>query len=519
MKKTVITVTHPDFKAQVLAEVTNTKTGPLNFGRVVEVENEKSDSLYNFNVMLSDEEIALVEVDARVKAIRIGSKKENGIESSYGLAETKTVSANSATITANEVNYGLVVCSNTVDNVVASAQAYSFEKTLTGLGVDVVIVDTGVLRDHPELSNASGASRVVELDWPLVTGTQALYPSFTVAEHYDQNYPTQNSHGTCMAGLAAGKTCGWATEALIYPIRIYGSDSSVFTLNQAINLIRLWHNSKKTSGNYRPTVVAISTSSFYTSNTFAGGTYRGTAFSFTEASSASDKGSVRITDQFSLNLANPFPFYSSTLAADCQAATDAGVILVNNSGNQGAYVDSFNGPDWNNIAGGKLYNRGGTPSSEVGVITAGNIGVETISGKRVVQINSNRGPGVTLYAPGQDTVTCATAGTNQGLATPSQYTPSVRTQYPGTSNANYQLGKFGGTSAACPQIAGVLALLAQANPYMDGYAAIALLKEYQKVDRVHTPTVSFTDGASLWGDTGRYLFNATANTNLGKFSS
>ena len=511
MKKVVITVKHPEFKKQILDEIKGLKKGFLNFNRVVKVENEKPDSLYNFNIMLSDEEIETAKEDSRIQVIRVGSKLENNIAFGQGFTETKIVAANSTSIASNEINYGLVVCSNQTDDVTSSAAQYTIQRTLTGLGVDIVIMDTGVLRDHPELSDANGVSRVVELNWPQITETQTLYPNFTVNEHYNQDYPKQNSHGTCMAGLAAGKTCGWATEAKIYPIRIYGTDNSVFTWNQAINLVRLWHNTKKTSGNYRPTVVACSTTAFYIGNTFSSVTYRGSVFAYTNTSSASDKATVKITDQFSLNATNPFPAYSDSIAADYKAAIDAGVIVVNNAGNQGAYVDVKNGVDWNNECSGQFYNRGGSPSSEIGVITTGNIDTTITSNKRTIQVNSNRGPGVTIYAPGQNTVTCATSGTNLGLAGTGVFKPPVNIQYPGTTNPDYLLGKFGGTSAACPQVAGIVALFAEANPYLDGYAAIGLLKEFQKTDRVHVPTSDFLNGASLWGDTDRYVFNATAN--------
>ncbi len=507
MKKVVITATTPDNKESMCQEF---KTEQNIFERVVEFENIKPDSLYNFNVMLTLEEADKLKEDPRVRDIRIGSKKDNGIEITNGQAVTRNISINAVSISNTEVNHGLAASSLLTDplNGGSNLATVNFERTLTGKGVDIIIADTGVLRDHPELGG-----RVVELNWPEVTGTTALYPSFTMANHYNQGYPIENSHGTCMAGLAAGNTCGWAPDALIYPIRLYGANN--FSLSQSVNLARLWHLSKIAAGNRRPTIYCVSSSAFVlTAVQFTSINYRGNSYAVSNASSNEEKALYKFTSQFAFT--GLCPFYDTTFASDCKAAVDAGVLVVANSGNNGFYQDVVNGPDWDNsiqTAGGTKYNynRGANPSSTLGVVNVGNISTTLLSGLRAIETSSNRGPGITIYASGQNTVTCCTSGTNQGLNV-DPYTPTVNTQYINTTNTNYRLGKFGGTSAASPQIAGILATWAESNNYLTGYDAVSMLNEYALTDRIYTPAVDFLDGYSLWGDTGRFAYNAFATT-------
>jgi hypothetical protein len=507
MKKVVVTATSSENKDSMCREFAT----ELNvFERVVEFENIKPDSLYNFNIMLTLEEADKLKEDPRVQDIRIGSKQENGISVTYGQSVTRNVSANAVSISNTESNFGLPSSSLLTDplNGGSSLTTVNFERTLTGNGVDIIIVDTGVLRDHPELGG-----RVVELNWPEVTGTTALYPWFTMADQYDQRYPIQNSHGTCMAGLAAGNTCGWAPDALIYPMRVYGANN--FSLNQSVNLARLWHLSKVAAGNTRPTIYCIS-SSFFVVNAvqFTSINYQGSSYAVSNASSNAEKALYKFTSQFAFT--GLCPFYSIPFAVDCKAATDAGVLVVVNSGNNGFYQDVVNGPDWENsiqTAGGTKfnYNRGANPSSTLGVVNVANISTTLLSGLRAIETSSNRGPGVTIYASGQNTVTCCTSGTNQGLPG-GVFTCSVNTQYLGTTDTNYRLGKFGGTSAASPQVAGILATWAESNRYLTGYDAVSMLNQYKLTDRIYTPPVNFLDGYSLWGDTGRFAYNAFATT-------
>ena len=79
---------------------------------------------------------------------------------------------------------------------------------LTGEGVHIYIVDTGIQADHPEFLTADGTkSRVVSGEWSL-DGTS--------------NTEDCNGHGTATASLAGGRTVGTAPNATIHSIRAIG---------------------------------------------------------------------------------------------------------------------------------------------------------------------------------------------------------------------------------------------------------------------------------------------------------
>jgi len=438
---------------------------------------------------------------------------------SQDIVQTGLMSATSSSIDSNEINHGLGV-SSFVSGINSSLESQSFYRTLTGYGVDIVVIDSGVLKDHPEFLDSQGTSRVVELDWPAVTGFTAEFPNFSTAEHYDQRYPKMNSHGTCMAGLAAGNRTGWAYNAKIYPIRNQGSDGSSISTPDAVGLVTAWHEQKKISGNYRPTIITISTSVRYNAPSIdvaavdgiVGVNYQGTLYEVPIGSSDAVKAQYKITEQFALGF--PFPARSAEYVTAYSEAIEAGVVIVNSAGNHGAYVAAFEDEDWdNNIVNIGYYNRGGCPGPDVGVIPAGNIKETLSSGKWVIQENSNRGPGIGGYVSGQNTATACTSGTDYSLPGFTVYSPILKTNYLSETNSDYLLGRFGGTSAASPQLAGIVATWAEANPCMTGWDALALISEHEDA-LVYEPTVSFTDAQSLWGDTSRLVMNYSANNKV-----
>lgn len=82
----------------------------------------------------------------------------------------------------------------------------TFEYQQTGLGVDVYVVDTGVLGSHVEFSG-----RVAEGYSAVADGAGNL---------------DCNGHGTHVAGTIAGQTYGVAKEATVIPVRVLGCDGS-----------------------------------------------------------------------------------------------------------------------------------------------------------------------------------------------------------------------------------------------------------------------------------------------------
>lgn len=506
LKKFALTVAAPQYKQALIDEFVSAG---------FEIENEKQDSLYNFNVMLPAEMEPVIQADYRISAYRIGGKEENGIsiESQflvsglYQISQSDTASDGGA-INSSWSNWGVPAVSLSSDPFSdATPKDVSFNRLLTGKGVDIVIADS-VYRSHPEFLDDNGASRVVELNWPEVSGTTAIYPEWNMADFYDQAYPAATPHGTAIASLAAGRKFGLAKDALIYPCRT-GQSTNPFGMTNVVNIVRLWHLNKRAAGNMRPTVLNFSAISQWNDPAFGFVMYRGARQEVSSSSTLAQKAAVKVTNQFSTNGKFPAPW--PQFKADCKAAVDAGVIIVVSAGNSGSYMDSVNGLDWNNtLDGNRQYNQGGNPGEDVGVVNVGNINSKHTSGKLTICKNSVRGPGVTIYAPGENTIAASTSGNGAPLP--------YATQYPGSTNANHLMGRSGGTSSSAPMVAGMLATFAEANPMLDGYGAIALLKEFQGQNHVYTPAEDLLNGESLWGDSSRFALTPyTSNKKTGIF--
>jgi subtilisin family serine protease len=105
-----------------------------------------------------------------------------------------------------------------------------------GTGVNIYIIDLGVLRGHPDFCcDARGQSRVTWVGafcWGAtprtadpVTGTP--YPETVAHDGYD-------GHGTHNASFAAGKYSGVATRAKIYSLRVQGTEGGDCATEQGI---------------------------------------------------------------------------------------------------------------------------------------------------------------------------------------------------------------------------------------------------------------------------------------------
>lgn len=129
-----------------------------------------------------------------------------------------------------------------------------FKYLLDGTGVDIVIVDTGIFPEHPEFQDADGNSRVVQHNWYVAAGR----PSESNKQG-SSFYTDQSGHGTHVAGIAAGKTFGWARNAKIFSMKRSGVDA--ISLLEGLSLIKAWHNNKPIdplTGFKRPTIMNCS---------------------------------------------------------------------------------------------------------------------------------------------------------------------------------------------------------------------------------------------------------------------
>jgi subtilisin family serine protease len=80
-----------------------------------------------------------------------------------------------------------------------------FTYSLTGKGAHVYVIDTGIVRLHPEFMIGAGQSRV----------TPAVFNAFNDGKEDDQG------HGTHVAGTIGGKTYGVAKEVTLHPVRVF----------------------------------------------------------------------------------------------------------------------------------------------------------------------------------------------------------------------------------------------------------------------------------------------------------
>jgi len=87
----------------------------------------------------------------------------------------------------------------------------TYTYNLTGKGAHVYVIDTGILRNHPEFESSPGHSRV----------SPEVYDPFT------DNRQDAHGHGTHVAGTIGGKTYGVAKEVTLHSVRVFqrGTDS------------------------------------------------------------------------------------------------------------------------------------------------------------------------------------------------------------------------------------------------------------------------------------------------------
>lgn len=100
---------------------------------------------------------------------------------------------------------------------------------LTGAGIDIYIVDTGLRLDHVELAGRT----VAGIDVPTANQTSTVDPPASDCD----------GHGTHVAGLAAATTVGVATAARIIAVRVLdcNGDGEVEDVVEALKWVRAHH--------------------------------------------------------------------------------------------------------------------------------------------------------------------------------------------------------------------------------------------------------------------------------------
>lgn len=464
--------------------------------RPVELINYRPGSLRTAHYSLTDDEAVELAADPRVLSVDLHIKHRENVK--FGILDTqRSLFDKSYTTNALFKNWGLKSCTSAADPFTNKTQLDSiYPYSLSGKNVDIVIVDSGVTADHPEFAvnaDGTGGSRVKQLDWYLVTGLPGTMP-----ENHDVD---DDGHGTHVAGIAAGNTCGWARQANIYSIKaITDWGIPAIDVYDVFDLIRVWHTNKPINpetGKKNPTIVNCSWG-FYSLTV-------GNVTEFNWKGQVHSSTNFTTTQRAAFGLVNSNPVYGGnvhgfrvpSIDAEIQDCLDAGVIIVGAAGNYSHKIDVPGGVDYDNtytdLYGATYYHRGMTPTSTPGVICVGNIDTTYPEQK---SYSSECGPRVDVWAPGTYIMSAYTSGVSD------------------TRNDQYFLAKLTGTSMASPQVAGALALVLQMKPWLNHNQALALLNSIAIDNRVNSPgAVSYTNRRSLQDAQNKFLFMPyTANS-------
>lgn len=467
--------------------------------RRVDIVNNRDGSLRMCHYALTDAEAAQLRSDPRVYDVEIPPEQRDDLIIKRRAIQESDF-AKTTSDSGSHVNWGLrriIAESNPyIGNNVAGGYTY----TLEGTGVDIIIQDSGIQADHPEFQDSQGNSRVYEIDWYAESGLTGTMPT--------EFYTDYDGHGTHVAGIAAGKTFGWAKDARIYAVKVAGLEGSTdpysgISQSNCFDIIKLWHRNKPVdpiTGVKRPTIVNMSWGYYATYTSVSSINYRGTTFSGTAIDTGSERWALGLVP-----LSDGTTYYTnvrvSSIDVDVQELIDEGVHVVIAAGNQYHKIDVENGLDYNNYAitnnGLVYYNRGSSPYSDEAFIVGNVDSAIHAGGLEQKAISSECGPGVNIWAPGTN-IMSSTSNTNSwGAGSQNYYLDS-----------NYKQTNISGTSMAAPQITGLAALYLQLNPDKTTAELTQWLLGKSRNGKLYSSgsEVDYTNTRSLLGSENRFAF-------------
>ena len=457
--------------------------------RCVCIVNERPGSRRICHYALTPTEAEQLRADPRVLSVELPVQQQSHISIKPDVMQYGNFSKTTSAV-GNALNWGLKRCVSESNNYGTSSEATGgFPYTLDGTGVDVVIMDSGIQPDHPEFQDAQGVSRVQQIDWYLaagITGTQSV-----------DFYRDWDGHGTHVAGICVGKTYGWAKNARIYAIKLAGlegaGDSGTgMNISDAMDVLKLWHQNKTPdpqTGVKRPTVVNMSWGYVTQFVDITGGSYRGTPW--TGTSRRTDLGMIGSNGEFGVRV--------SSTDVDVTEMTDAGIHVTISAGNYYQKNDVVSGADYNNYFnrsgfGAIYYHRGGSPHADL-AIRVGSMDTQVRNATTEYKsVFSDGGPAVDVWAPGSYVMSASSEINSLGGVT----------YY---ANASFKQANISGTSMAAPQVAGVISLYLQLNPWATPSQVKAwLISQSQPTIYTTGSDTDYTNNRSLLGSASRVMF-------------
>ena len=472
----------------------------------------------NTHYMLTEEEAVEIRNDPRVLACERPAI-DRGLVVDELWEQTGDFEKTSGTLDSYDKNWGLYRVSegDTVSGWGLDGTTEISDRTIrttsSGKNVDVVIVDSHVNPDHPEFSinpDGTGGSRVNQFNWFQYSSALGYSTNATYTYSTSGSYPNSN-HGTHVAGTAAGNTQGWARDANIYNMAFSSTLSGVSSWDEKLwDYLRHFHLNKDinpATGMRNPTITNHSWGYSWSNVSLIYVTevsYRGTAYS------VSGSTSVKKATLESYGVPVPFNSYlyrmpsrNDAIDADIQDAIEDGIIIVSSAGNSYWNCDVSGGDDYDNAVvwsgSSKFHGRGGSPGSADNVICVGSLGSKVAEYKSNF---SNWGKRIDIWAPGSDIVSAVYDYASADAAGYGSLPQDPR-------NSSYYLASINGTSMSGPQVAGVIACLAETEQNLTQAEALQYLKEHALAEIGDTgvsPTETTYEGFGT--SNNRYLFIA-----------
>ena len=312
------------------------------------------------------------------------------------------------------------------------------------------------------------------------------------------HYTDEAGHGTHVAGIAAGRTYGWAKDAYIYALKMKDlSGNGGLSEAEMFDAIIGWHNNKT---NGRPTVVNMSWGygGYYADFDITGGSYRGLNWS-----DNTEKPEYGMGDLGS------FPIRNSSTDTGIEEMIAAGIHVCISSGNDGVKIDVPGGPDYNNLflfndgqgTDFYYYQKGSSPYSRHALMV-GSLDLTAYNAYLDQKVAySNGGPGTDIYAAG--------TGILSSMSTVNTLADEGYADAPFHQDSDYKQANLSGTSMASPQLAGMVALWLQANPHATPaqMKAWVLANATNSMWNANSNGMDYETANSPWGGAAKVVYN------------